>query len=95
MAALDVADSPMFRGGFHNDGLPYEGKSETIGWQQSCKCPAAPPVPAIVLDPFMGSGTTGLVCQTLGRDFIGIEANPEYLAIAKRRLAVNEQLPAV
>jgi site-specific DNA-methyltransferase (adenine-specific) len=40
-----------------------------------------------VLDPFMGSGTTGVACARLGREFIGIEMNPEYVAIAERRIA--------
>jgi DNA modification methylase len=41
----------------------------------------------VVLDPFFGSGTTGVVCQRLKRRFIGIELNPEYIEIARRRLA--------
>jgi len=44
------------------------------------------PKNGIVLDPFMGSGTTALVCKKLGRKFIGFELNPEYLKIANRRL---------
>lgn len=40
----------------------------------------------LILDPFFGSGTTGEVCLKLGRKFLGIELNPEYAAIAKRRL---------
>ena len=39
-----------------------------------------------VLDPFFGSGTTGLVADRLGRDCIGIELNPEYAALAERRI---------
>lgn len=39
-----------------------------------------------VLDPFFGSGTVGEVCQLLGRRFLGIELNAEYVEIAKRRL---------
>lgn len=39
-----------------------------------------------LLDPFFGSGTVGLVCQQLGRKFIGIELHPEYVRIAARRL---------
>lgn len=41
-----------------------------------------------VLDPFFGAGTTGLVAQRNGRKAIGIELNPEYVAIAKRRLGM-------
>lgn len=39
-----------------------------------------------ILDPFMGSGTTGVACKELGRNFIGIEILPEYFEIAKRRI---------
>ena len=41
----------------------------------------------IILDPFMGSGTTGIVCKLLKRDFIGIEMNEEYIKIAQKRIA--------
>jgi DNA modification methylase len=40
----------------------------------------------IVLDPFMGSGTTGKVCKLLNRNFIGIEISKEYMEIAKERI---------
>lgn len=40
----------------------------------------------IVLDPFMGSGTTGMACKKLNREFIGIEMMPEYMEIAKCRI---------
>jgi DNA modification methylase len=40
-----------------------------------------------VLDPFTGSGTTGAVAVRHGRDFIGIELNPEYVALARTRIA--------
>ena len=40
----------------------------------------------IVLDPFFGSGTTGLVAKKAGRKYIGIELNPKYAALAEKRL---------
>lgn len=40
----------------------------------------------VVLDPFMGSGTTGVACKELGVDFIGIELNQEYFETAKNRI---------
>lgn len=50
----------------------------------------------VVLDPFFGSGTTGIVAERYGRDYIGIELNPEYVKIAERRLsAVQMRLPIV
>jgi DNA modification methylase len=46
------------------------------------------PIGGTVLDPFFGAGTTGLVAQNNGRKWIGIELNPKYAAIAKRRLGL-------
>ena len=40
-----------------------------------------------ILDPFMGSGTTGVACVQTGRNFIGIEIDPGYFEIAKKRIA--------
>lgn len=45
----------------------------------------------IVLDPFAGSGTTGVACLRLGRRFIGIERDPKYAAIAADRLRAEER----
>ncbi len=57
----------------------------TIGWQPACTCDAAT-VPAIVLDPFSGAGTTGLVADRLGRNAVLIELNPAYAAMARSRI---------
>jgi site-specific DNA-methyltransferase (adenine-specific) len=40
----------------------------------------------VILDPFMGSGTTGMACKKLNRDFVGIEMNEDYMEIAKARI---------
>jgi site-specific DNA-methyltransferase (adenine-specific) len=40
-----------------------------------------------IFDPFMGSGTTGVACVQTGRNFIGVEIDPEYFKIAERRIA--------
>lgn len=48
---------------------------------------AGAPEDGIVLDPFFGSGTTGLVALKHGRNFLGIELNPEYIKIAENRLS--------
>lgn len=47
------------------------------------------PANGVVLDPFMGSGTTALVAKKLKRNFIGIELNPEYVKIARNRIKEN------
>lgn len=48
-------------------------------------------VGGIVLDPFFGSGTTGLVAQEEGRDYIGIDINPAYTSLAKKRLGITDE----
>jgi DNA modification methylase len=45
-----------------------------------------------ILDPFMGSGTTGVACKELGRNFIGIEIEPKYYEIAERRINNTTEL---
>jgi len=59
---------------------------KTIGWLPSCQC-SCDPVPAVVIDPFFGAGTTGLVAKKLGRHFIGIELNEAYIGMAQKRIA--------
>src|SRR4029078_12917765 len=44
----------------------------------------------VVLDPFFGTGTTGAVARRLGRRFIGLERDPDYAAIARKRIAEIE-----
>jgi len=77
--AMTPAGSSQGHPNFH-----YE--QTTVGWQQSCKCDDGKPQPCIILDPFMGSGTTAMVAQGLGRDFIGCELNPNNVKMAKRRI---------
>lgn len=45
------------------------------------------PVDATIIDPFMGSGTTGMACSLLGRKFIGIERDKKYFDICEQRLS--------
>ena len=51
------------------------------------------PTGGVVLDPFMGSGTTGIACELEGRDFIGIEREQDYFAIAEKRIAEAQKQP--
>ena len=46
----------------------------------------------VILDPFFGSGTTGAVAKQLGRDFIGIERDPDYIELAKKRIAKTRRI---
>lgn len=50
-----------------------------------CKCTAAPE-PGIVLDPFIGSGTTAIVAEELGRAWLGVELNPTFARLAEERI---------
>ena len=72
-------------------GEEYTSEKKTIGWQPTCKC-NTDTVPCTVLDPFAGSGTTGLVARNLKRGAILIELNKEYVKIMKKKLRLNEQL---
>jgi len=58
----------------------------TLGFTPTCSCPAADPVPSILLDPFVGSGTTCIVAWELGRRSIGFEASAAYSALARNRV---------
>lgn len=51
---------------------------------------AGSPVSGTVLDPFAGSGTTGVMAKRLQRNFVGVEINPEYCRIAEDRIAMAE-----
>ena len=67
-------------------GAEIEGVSETTAWRSTCRCEASNAVPATVLDPFVGSGTTCLAAQSLGRRSIGVDLSESYLAQAMERL---------
>ena len=63
----------------HPATMPYEmAKDHILTWSNEGD---------VVLDPFMGSGTTGLACKETNRECIGIEINPDYFALAGERLA--------
>jgi len=57
-------------------------------FESQCSCKGLS-VPGVVLDPFFGSGTVGDVARGLGRDWLGIELNPNYIVLAKRRLSTT------
>jgi site-specific DNA-methyltransferase (adenine-specific) len=62
-------------------GHPTQKPLRLMEW-----CLSFIPDAPLVLDPFMGSGTTGVACMNLGRSFIGIEREPKYFDIACRRI---------
>jgi DNA modification methylase len=62
-----------------------EHPAKTVGWAPGCAC-GAPTVPAIVLDPFGGSGTVGQVARALGRSYVLIKLSSRYARMAERRV---------
>jgi DNA modification methylase len=67
--------------------------TKTVSWIPTCKCGEdTGVVPCIVLDPFMGSGTTALVSKKHGRNYVGIELSQKYIEIADKRLQTDRYL---
>lgn len=90
---IDRSERTHEKGRTRSSGTMLEPPtSTTTGWRPTCKHDA-PTKPAVILDPFLGSGTTALVTAKAGRDWIGIELSPEYVALAEKRLrAVKDRL---
>jgi DNA modification methylase len=65
--------------------LTKQVQEKAVAGYSDCGC-SSDYEPGIVLDPFMGSGTTALVAVKLGRRFIGIDTNPEYVKMAMARI---------
>lgn len=65
----------------------------TTGWTPQCECTTDETDPGIVLDPFAGAGTTCQVAKRLGRQFVGIELNPDYVALAQQRAGIDVDEP--
>jgi site-specific DNA-methyltransferase (adenine-specific) len=78
----DVVYAPRTGNEHHPTEKPTQLLMAVVGWTIGT-----------VLDPFMGSGTTGVACQKLGRKFIGIELEPRYFDIACRRIEAAYKQP--
>jgi len=78
-----------------NPNLPTKNTHATVKplalMEYLCKLTRTP-TGGIVLDPFMGSGTTGMACVNTDRDFIGIELVEEHYIIARKRIEYTQQL---
>jgi DNA modification methylase len=71
----------------------FTGERKRTGWVQICDCDTDEAQPGIVLDPFAGAGTTCMVAKDLGRRFVGIDLNPDYVAMAQKRVGVTVDEP--
>jgi len=93
--AGNVGVSATYQNGVHGSGMSHDlggGAVMFKGWEPSCVCDGGEPVPQVVLDPFTGSGTVGVVSLRHGRRFIGIDLNPEYVELARRRITNDAPL---
>jgi DNA modification methylase len=82
--------------GFKHDAMTHHGEGAatlrnvveraTTGWRAQCTCDA-PARPNLVLDPFGGSGTVGMVAERYGRRWVCLDLSPPYLKIAQNRTA--------
>jgi DNA modification methylase len=87
--------NPYSAGSGHTNGhgattLHKQRATTTKGFIPACSCNAGDPVPALVLDPFNGSGTTGQVARSLGRNYVGLDLSFSYLhQQARERLGLT------
>jgi len=74
-----------------NTDHPTQKPEKLVAKLVLASCPAG----GVVLDPFLGSGTTSVVAKKLGRHYVGIELNAEYCAWAEKRLELAETEPGI
>lgn len=82
--------SKAYFGDRNPDGKREHPTQKPIDLMRWCLDALRIPVGATVCDPYMGSASTGVACVLTGRNFIGIEIDPSYFAIAQRRIAEAE-----
>ncbi|MCU1479807.1 MAG: methylase [Subtercola sp.] len=75
---------------------PYIRRIKRLGavavkskFMTACECSDGSSTPGVVLDPFMGAGTTAIAAERLGRDWLGVELNPEFAALAVSRIRAD------
>ena len=81
MVAREKTYNPLSGGDYKGKEHPTQKPVRVMEW-----CLGFLPDAETILDPFMGSGTTGVACANLGRKFIGIEIEPKYFDIACKRI---------
>ena len=67
----------------------------TTGWRPDCECEAGEPVPQVVLDPFSGSGVTGMVSAKHRRQYFGLDLSADYIEMSKERVTTDVMLPGM
>jgi len=86
-------EDQTFRNDTDRKGGWYDAEADFKGWTPTCDCETDATAPGIALDPFAGAGTTCRVAKDLGRRFIGIDLNPDYVAMAQKRVGVTVDEP--
>lgn len=86
-----VTERGQGRNGRSSSTFGHRTVTTTSGWEPTCEHDDAT-AHCVVLDPFAGSGTTGVVALRHGRSFVGIELNPEYVDLARRRIVGDAPL---
>ena len=89
---LSVSDAGQGTNGTGKTTLGRVPNITTHGWQPTCRCEHnTGSAASIVLDPFMGSGSTGYTARLHSRHYLGIELNPDYIEMAERRIGTARQ----
>jgi DNA modification methylase len=96
--AIQQHERSPLSGGTRNQGLGYSAaeRDRTIsGYACACPEPTADTTPAVVLDPFGGTGTTAMVAKALGRHGISVDMSADYCRLAEWRTNDRDQLAKV
>jgi len=95
---MDVSGAIWSRNGRHSNitGRQHLERSEHVITGEACACPdvSAPTTPAVVLDPFAGTGTTALVASALGRVGVSVDLSADYCRLARWRTTDRGQIAA-
>jgi DNA modification methylase len=86
-----AAEAKQVLGGYFREFTQV--RKRPAGYEQTCECATDETNAGIVLEPFAGTGTTCRVAKDLGRRFAGIELNPEYVAMAQKRVGLTVDEP--
>ncbi len=76
-------------------GRRWHPTQKPIALMRWCLDQVGVPAGGTILDPYMGTGTTGVACVQTGRNFVGVEINPDYFAIARQRIEAELAQPSL